>query len=149
VIETGELFPSGDDDDDESSGGGHSGLALSDVLVGGAADDTTFQQLARTTGLLDGLDLPMDTLSQLPATPPRTAWGTSGLLSPPSNDCDFSIGSLLDFLVSPEKDGNRVATSSGVSLSQVDPTFRSLLEETSVDYIHKFRDLASQMNTDH
>ena len=75
------------DDDDESSGGGHSGLTLSDVLVGGAADDTTFQQLARTTGLLDGLDLPMDTLSQLPATPPRTAWGTSGLLSPPSNVC--------------------------------------------------------------
>ena len=34
-------------------------------------------------------------------------------------------------------------------LCQVDPTFRSLLEETSVDYIHKFRDLASQMNTDH
>jgi hypothetical protein len=64
-------------------------------------------------------------------------------------ECDFSIGSLLDFLVSPEKDGNRVATSSGVSLSQVDPTFRSLLEETSVDYIHTFRDLASQMNTDH
>ena len=34
-------------------------------------------------------------------------------------------------------------------LCQVDPTFRSLLEETSVDYIHTFRDLASQMNTDH
>jgi type II secretory pathway pseudopilin PulG len=86
VVETRELFLSGDDD--ESSGGGHSGLALSDVLVGGAGEDTTFQQLARTTGLLDGLDLPMDTLSQLPATPPRTARGTtttSGLLSPPSN----------------------------------------------------------------
>ena len=31
---------------------------------------------------------------------------------------------------------------------QVDPTYRSLLEETSVDYIHKFRELASQMNTE-
>ena len=32
---------------------------------------------------------------------------------------------------------------------QVDPTYRSLLEETSVDYIQKFRELASQMNGDH
>ena len=73
--------------DDESSGGGHTDLALSDVLVGPGADDTTFQQLARNPGLLDGLDFPMETLSQLPATPPRASHGctTSGLLSPPSN----------------------------------------------------------------
>ena len=32
-------------------------------------------------------------------------------------------------------------------LVQVDPTYRSLIEETSVDYIQKFRELASQMNT--
>ena len=36
----------------------------------------------------------------------------------------------------------------GPSLPQVDPTYRSLLEETSVDYIQKFRELATQMNTD-
>lgn len=73
--------------DDESSGGDHTDLALSDVLVGPGADDTTFQQLSRNPGLLDGLDFPMETLSQLPATPPRASHGgtTSGLLSPPSN----------------------------------------------------------------
>ena len=31
-------------------------------------------------------------------------------------------------------------------LVQVDPTYRSLIEESSVDYIQKFRDLASKMN---
>lgn len=35
-----------------------------------------------------------------------------------------------------------------VLIFQVDPTYRSLLEDTSVDYIQKFRELASQMNSD-
>ena len=72
--------------DDDSSGGG-GGLGLSDVMMGGG-DDTTFQQLARNPELLDGLDFPLDTLSQLPSTPPRLSRSgptTTGLLSPPSN----------------------------------------------------------------
>ena len=72
------------DDTDVSSGDHSSNLVLSDVLVGSGSDDSTFQQLALNSNILDGLELPMDTLSQLPATPPRTR--TDGdFLSPPSN----------------------------------------------------------------
>lgn len=70
-------------DDTDISGDHSSNLVLSDVLVGSGADDSTFQQLAQNGNILDGLEFPMDILSQLPATPPRTR--TDDLLSPPSN----------------------------------------------------------------
>ena len=76
-----------DESEDEAEDGAGGSLSLSDVLVGGASDDSTFQQLVRNGDMLDGLEFPMDTLSQLPATPPRMTGSrltTDGpLLSPP------------------------------------------------------------------
>ena len=78
-------------EDSQICGGSHSTIALSDVLAGSGTDDSTFQQLARNGDLLlEGLELPVDTLSQLPATPPRQRVGSNNnnnpaLLSPPAS----------------------------------------------------------------
>ena len=83
-------------DDANISGDNSSDLALSDVMVGSGTDDSTFQQLAENGSLLDGLEFPMDTLSQLPATPPRsrTDNGTA-LLSPPSTVSNYIRRQLI------------------------------------------------------
>ena len=82
--------PPDDDEDDDGVGGGEGSreeLTLSDVLVGAASEDSTFQQLAQNRDLLEGLEFPVDTLSQLPATPPRV----TPLLSPPPTVSDTLI----------------------------------------------------------
>ena len=62
----------------------HSNLSLSEVLAEEGSEDSMFQQMVKNGDLLEGLEFPVDTLSQLPATPPRHRAGTSGILSPPS-----------------------------------------------------------------
>ena len=63
----------------------HSNLSLSDVLADEGSEDSMFQQMVKNGDLLEGLEFPVDTLSQLPVTPPRRRAGTSDILSPPSN----------------------------------------------------------------
>ena len=70
--------------DDVAGGGNHSDLSLSEVLAGAGAEDSTFQQLTQSGDLLEGLEFPVDVLSQLPATPPRPAGVPATGLPPPS-----------------------------------------------------------------
>ena len=70
--------------DDAAGGGNHSDLSLSEVLAGAGAEDSTFQQLTQSGDLLEGLEFPVDVLSQLPATPPRPAGVPATGLPPPS-----------------------------------------------------------------
>lgn len=78
-------------DDGGSGSNDHSNLSLSEVLAGAGAEDSVFQQLAQSKDLLDGLEFPIDTLSQLPATPPRHRDGTTANLPPSSAVSEASV----------------------------------------------------------
>ena len=75
IFPSGEVVPSTVD---------HSNLSLSEVLAEEGSEDSMFQQMVKNGDLLEGLEFPVDTLSQLPATPLRHRAGTSDMLSPPS-----------------------------------------------------------------
>lgn len=67
---------------------------------------------------------------------------------PHIKDGGASIGGLLDILGSPERTKSLVKDGATNSTTFLDPTYRSLMDETSVDYIQKFKELASRMNNE-